>query len=434
MMTTNKLGLYIHIPFCIRKCNYCAFNSVGVCAAGAGTGIYGSTAGSESAFGQAGSANGQACDFTEAALLLFRKYTDAVKNEIDFYGRLAADSYFVDTVFIGGGTPSVIPAEYISEILEQTAGSFRLSDGAEITIECNPGTLTETKLNTYIKSGINRVSMGVQSFDDGLLRILGRIHDSKTAKESFHLLRSAGFQNINLDLMFSIPGHDMNLWKKTLDEAFALRPEHISFYSLQLEENTPFFDMFEKGELDLPSDELDRKMYHEAIAVLEEKGYEHYEISNASVPGKRCRHNLKYWSLDEYLGIGAGAHSYFAGCRFFNRENADEYITSLCGEEFSPKKESEAFFAPCVQSEDIVRNTKDDDMSEFVFTGLRKTEGINLGEFSARFGRSFFEVYRGCIPQLKEYEKNELLSLNNDNFRLTRKGIDISNSIMALFV
>ncbi len=429
MMTTNKLGLYIHIPFCVRKCNYCAFNSVGICS-----------------FGEESDVK-----------RLFREYTDALKKETAFYAGFAKESYEVDTVFIGGGTPSVIPAVYIEEILEEVKKGFRISENPEITMECNPGTLSNYGLDTYVKLGINRISMGVQSFDDKLLGTLGRIHDSKTAKESFRLLRDAGFENINLDLMFSIPGHDKNIWRSTLSEACGLEPEHISFYSLQLEENTPFFDMFERGEIQLPTDELDREMYHEAISMLKENGYEHYEISNAAKPGKKCRHNLKYWSLDEYIGLGAGAHSYFRGFRFFNREDVREYIAALSGEIGTFSAENGAFdaeserllktaddheeeqhisglFAPCAEKGEIVQNTKSDDMSEFVFTGLRRTDGISLSEFSKRFGSGFSEVYRECMPKLYEYEKQGFVSLENDSFLLTEKGIDISNSIMALFV
>lgn len=369
----KKLGIYIHIPFCRSKCLYCGFYSKG------------------------GAAAAEQEDYIRELL-----------EDIEAYGQRygkAGEDYLADTVFIGGGTPSLLDAALIGQVLDCLRAHFTVDPEAEITIETNPGTLTADKLSAYRSFGINRLSMGVQSLDNGILKSLGRIHTAEEFAENFALARKAGFDNINLDLMFAVPGHTMEIWEDTLRRAMDMGPAHISFYSLQIEEDTPFYRMFAAGEIDQIPDELDRQMYHSAVAMLSEAGYAHYEISNAAKPGFQCRHNLKYWSMEEYLGIGAGASSYIDGCRFTEGPSPEFH-----------------------------QNTRADDMSEFVFTGLRKTCGISLDEFAGRFGRPFWEVYGGLRPELAPFFEAGQLIEEGGVLRLSEEGIDISNAVMAVFV
>lgn len=370
--TQQKLGIYIHIPFCLQKCLYCGFYSSG----------------------------GSSLSRQEA-------YVEELLEDIRAYGEVYGQKYVVDTVFIGGGTPSILPAALIGKVMEQLRRCFSFDEdkNMEITIESNPRTLSQEKLLAYRSFGINRLSIGVQSFDDEILKNLGRVHDSCDAVHSFQLARQCGFDNINLDLMFAVPGHTMEIWEKTLKEATGLQPEHISFYSLQIEEGTPYYEMFQRGEIEEIPDELDRRMYHRAIDVLKKSGYNHYEISNVAKTGRQCRHNLKYWSLSDYLGIGSGASSYMEGIRF-----------------------TEAPFP------EFHQNTKEDDMCEFVFTGLRKTCGIDLLAFEKRFGAPFWEVYGDRQGELADFFSSGYLLEEGDWLRISEEGIDISNQIMAVFV
>ncbi|NBH60079.1 radical SAM family heme chaperone HemW [Anaerotruncus sp. 80] len=374
MTTTNKerqkLGIYIHIPFCLQKCLYCGFYSSG-----------------------------------GSSLAQQEAYIEELLEDIKAYGEVYGQKYLVDTVFFGGGTPSILPASLIGKVMDQLRQCFFLDKEVEITIESNPKTLTKEKLLAYRSFGINRLSIGIQSFDDGILKNLGRAHDSSDAVLSFQMARQCGFDNINLDLMFAVPGHTMEIWEKTLKQAVNLQPAHISFYSLQIEEDTPYYEMFQRGEITEISDEEDRRMYHRAIEVLKEAGYDHYEISNTAKAGKQCRHNLKYWSLADYLGIGSGASSYVEGVRF-----------------------TEAPFL------EFHKNTREDDMCEFVFTGLRKTCGIDLAEFERRFAVAFWEVYADRRKELTAFLESGSLLEDHGRLRLSEAGIDISNQIMAVFV
>ncbi len=326
--------------------------------------------------------------------------------------------YTVDTVFIGGGTPSVLEGGQILRIMDNIREHFSVDEEAEITIEANPGTLTEQKLNDFGRACINRLSMGVQSFDDGLLRLIGRIHTAHEARESFLMARRAGFDNINLDLMFSIPGHTHEKWKETLDAAVALRPEHISLYSLQIEEGTPLFASFERGEFIPASDADDRSMYRTGLSTLQAAGYVQYEISNVALPGRESRHNLKYWSMDEYLSLGIGGHSFVNNTRFSNTTDIARYIAD------AGKTEAATFHVNSVR----------DNAGEFVFTGLRKTEGISLTEFARRIGVPFDEFYRTEEREIRKYTAGGFLELNGDRLRLTETGTDISNAVMSVFV
>lgn len=385
-MKSNNLGIYVHIPFCIRKCLYCDFLSFA------------------------------GCDET-----VYRAYTDAVCREIAFYGEHYCEvigsetKAQVDTIFIGGGTPTMIPAECIAQIATAIKEHFHVKEDAEISIESNPKTLTEEKLNIYREAGINRLSMGVQSLDDVVLKKLGRVHGSSDAREAFELARSCGFDNINLDLMFAVPGQDMDIWQRTLEEAIDMGPEHISFYSLQLEEGTEFFNMFEKGDLPMLSDEADREMYHYAVDRLKSAGYEHYEISNCAKGGRECRHNIKYWSLDNYLGVGLGAHSYVEGRRFSNETDLQKYISGHMVEWES-------------------QNTLEDDISDYVITVMRRMRGIDFKDFETRFGKKFFEAYPEQKSLVDEWKEQGFLEVTEEYMRFTIQGVDVSNTILAEFV
>jgi oxygen-independent coproporphyrinogen III oxidase len=411
MTTTNSrnLGLYIHIPFCAQKCRYCAFLS-----------------------------------FDGAERGLHSAYCDALIQEIRFWGKKSeARDLSVDTIFIGGGTPSTLPSKEIADILTACRERFDVLPDAEITIEANPGTLAVEKLNAYRDSGINRLSMGVQSLNDELLASMGRIHSADVFLSNYREARSAGFGNINLDFMFAVPGQTADLWSDTLARAIELHPEHISFYGLQIEEATPFYDMFKAGKLRPVDDETDRNMYHDAAAALQKNGYRHYEISNAARPGFSCRHNLKYWSLSEYLGLGLGAHSYLNGWRFSNVKDLASYIikgarmkTDACGR---PASKADGTGSDAFDPSESTfvgwkhQNTQKEDISEYIFTGLRLTEGISRSAFADRFSVSIDEMFKDEIG--KHLAKGLLeADKEGDRLRLTADGIDLSNDVMSDFV
>ncbi len=401
-MTTNKkvLGLYIHIPFCIKKCRYCAFLSY---------------------------------DGAEERSL-HSAYTRALIEEIRFWGRkTGAEETSVDSIFIGGGTPSILPEEEILAILQACRNYFDVSEDAEITLESNPGTLSKEKLLAYQAMGINRLSIGVQALNDQLLAGLGRIHTAEDFIRNYKEARAAGFTNINIDLMFGIPGQTPALWEETLKQAIGLQPEHLSFYSLQIEEDTPFYDLFAEGSLKETDDQTDRKMYHTAIAELEKNGYLHYETSNASKPGFSCRHNLKYWSMDEYLGLGLGAHSYFNAFRFSNETELSSYIAKA--DQSKGKEESSVFTDP-KESPFVVwshQNTEKDEISEYIFTGLRRIDGISRAAFLERFSVFLDDLFE---KEIKGHLKKGLLenAEDGDRLRLTAEGVDLSNYVMVDFV
>lgn len=391
--------MYIHIPFCIKKCLYCDFLS-----------------------------------FENIGDDIHRQYINAVKIELDFYSSIFGNDFIVDTIFFGGGTPSLIDGNLIKEVLILIKHKYKVHKDAEITIECNPKTIDAEKLEIYKQAGINRLSIGVQTLNDRALKRLGRVHQSKDATETFALARQAGFDNINIDLMFAIPEHTNEVWQETLQEATRLNPEHISFYSLQLEEGTRYFEMFEKGELNMVSDKTDRDMYHGAAQFLKESGYNHYEISNCAKPGFECKHNLKYWSMEDYLGIGLGAHSYMKGERFSNTRDLEIYIQGL----------QECSFPVCTNHENLDEkrkwvewqhtNTERDNMVEFIITGMRRVEGISLTEFEDRFGKKLFDAYPLQEKLVQDYLDKGLLILEDNRMRFTIKGVDVSNTVLTEFV
>lgn len=373
-MELKKLGIYIHVPFCESKCNYCAFYSKPL---------------------------GELCGSSKAEKI----YVENLIGKIIANGAKYRKKYIVDTIFMGGGTPSVLSAEEVAAILGAINENFTVTSDAEITIETNPGSLTGPKLKKYKSLGINRISIGAQSFDDDILKTLGRAHNTEEFLEKFRMARKVGFDNINVDLMFAVPGQSMKQWTDTLSEVISLSPEHISFYSLQIEEETPFYDAYLNGDLDFVTEENDRKMYHKALEVFREAGYEHYEISNVCKNGFQCKHNLKYWSFEDYLGMGETASSFMEGIRFTEKPREEYHV-----------------------------NDFEDNTGEFMFTGLRKVSGISKSEFKIRFGKDLWEVYGKRKHFLDEFfEKGQLVE-SEDILRITEKGFDISNNIMAVFV
>lgn len=382
MMTTSSLGLYLHVPFCVRKCRYCDFLSVG-------------------------------CNDSK----VLSEYAQVLIQEI----RIRARQWpfrEVDTVYIGGGTPSLLSPWDMGKIMDALRDNFNIRKDAEITIEGNPATLSDEKMERYLRKGINRLSLGVQSFDNEVLRYLGRVHDKNDAFTSFQRAKRAGFTNINMDVMFAIPGQSMKMWTDTVRQCIFLKPSHISLYSLQIEEGTEFYEMYKSGRMEAVPEILDREMYHKALAMMKEAGYEHYEISNAAMPGCESRHNLKYWSYAEYLGLGLGASSFIEGSRFKNTSRMHEYLTAI-RENTAP-----------VDRESIEHYSQREEMGIFVFTGLRKAEGFRLEHFHHVFRKEFFDVYDPDI--LKKYKG--LLICADGRLYLSDHGMDVSNRIMAEFV
>lgn len=373
------MELYLHMPFCVRKCAYCDFLSFPT-------------------------------DQETQNL-----YTRRLMEDIDAMGKKYGDIP-VDTIFIGGGTPSVPDSALIVGIMEHVRKAFHVAEGAEISMEANPGTVTREKLTDYRRAGINRLSFGLQSANDRELKLLGRIHTWAEFLESFHLARECGFTNINIDLMSALPGQTRESWKDTLKRVTDLNPEHISAYSLIIEDGTPFGEKYgsEEGRKLLPDEDSEREMYYETKRFLQDCGYERYEISNYAKPGRACRHNIGYWTGLPYLGLGLGASSYMDGCRFAVNSDMKQYL-----------EEKPGMFT------DVEKLTKKDMEEEFFYVGLRMTAGVSLPEFERRFGVSAKDVYPGLMEMFVE-EKAAVFQ--GDRFVLTDYGLDVSNYIMAQFL
>ncbi len=376
----KKLGLYLHFPFCVKKCNYCDFLS-----------------------------------FEIRDEDVYRDYAEAVALELGRW-KDKLGGYEVDTIFLGGGTPSLMSSQVLDRIIEALYG-FKLSKKLEFTIEANPKTLDMDKLSYYIASGINRLSLGVQSLDDRVLGFLGRIHNRNDFLKNYGEARKAGFENINVDLMFAIPNQNIDQWMDTVKQAIGLQPEHISFYSLIIEENTPLFNRKALGEIKELDEDMDRKMYWGAADLLCSRGYEHYEISNMAKDLYMCHHNMKYWSMDEYIGIGAGAHSYFQGRRFSNETDLNKYIKNANDNLDNKVWEHQ--------------NTRNDEISEYIFTGLRKIQGIDLDDFTKRFNLNIYDCYK---EQIHQFILGKWMVKKNNQLMLSNKGLDISNRIMSEFI
>lgn len=338
---------------------------------------------------------------------------ESLCREIRSYGdEDEVKNYKVDTVFFGGGTPSLLSPARMGMIFSALRDAFDLTEDAEITMEANPGTVTLDTLREYRFLGVNRLSLGVQSMDDSVLAYLGRIHRSRDAVSGFSAARQAGFDNINLDLMFGIPGQTMESFADTLRQIFLLEPEHLSFYSLQLEEGTPFYRWFREGQLIPAAEELDREMYHRLIQKLPEKGYVHYEISNASKAGRECRHNLKYWSMADYIGLGLAAHSYVGGVRFCNTSDLETYFQKA---------------GSGLQIEEIHKNTRADSITDYLFTELRLLRGIDLEDFSGRFGEPLEALYP---LEIKRFLEEGFLWKRGGRIGFTEKGLDFTNTVL----
>lgn len=322
------------------------------------------------------------------------------------------EQYEISTIFFGGGTPSILAGDQIAEILRFIYKYFRVPRGIEISIEGNPGTLTMEKLQKYYDCGINRLSIGLQACQNRLLEKLGRIHNYKQFLKNLEDARDTGFTNINADLMFALPGQRIRDWEESLKEIVNLQIPHISAYSLIVEEGTPFAKWIEEKVLETLDEEIELEMYHMAIDYLNSNGYTHYEISNFAKPNYQCKHNINYWKNMEYIGLGAGAHSLVNHSRFHNTENVEDYIKQLNNNSRPVKN--------------IIQISRNDEISETMFLGLRLIEGVYVEDFIRRFGMSPFDIYRDRFKKLK---KQDLLDYNSKKIWLTDKGIDLSNVV-----
>ncbi|MBI5665588.1 MAG: radical SAM family heme chaperone HemW [Nitrospirae bacterium] len=401
-------SLYVHIPFCLKRCIYCDFVS----------GIY----------------NPARADI----------YIEALKKEISNI----SNEKPISTLFIGGGTPTALSANALSDLINHIFTHFSFTENYEATIEANPGTLDKEKLQALRSSGINRLSIGIQSFNDNELSFLGRIHTSGEAEQAVHLAKESGFENVGIDLIYGIPGQSFASWMVTLEKAVSLKPKHISTYELTVEEGTllygylknPPTSPFSKGgessllwqrgargdfsiKTLLPDEDKIIEMYEHTIDYLTADGYSHYEISNFAMPGYQCRHNITYWNRGEYCGAGPGAHSFINGKRFHNTDDLDEYL-KLVSENMSPVNGSETI-------------TEDMALSEALFLGLRKTGGVNVEAFSRRYNKNILSHYQQEIDDLREAGLLEVASSDcsyETTLRLTRKGLVLSNEVFTKFI
>ncbi len=386
MMNKNSFELYVHIPFCKQKCYYCDFLSA--------------------------PADGEQIAAYREALLREIRYVSAQIRQAE-NGQFGT----VQSVFIGGGTPSYIPEADIAAILAEIRRQFMVEPDAEISMECNPGTLTPQKAACYREAGINRISLGLQSTDNACLARIGRIHTWETFLESYAICRETGFDNINIDLMSALPGQTLAEYLIGLQQAADLKPEHISAYSLIVEPGTALEAMLANGQAaPLPTEETEREMYEQTGAVLRQQGYHRYEISNYCRPGKECRHNCGYWNRTPYLGFGLGASSFWKETRWQNESRLQAYLTEA-------------------GNRDIRRNpeqlSEKDRMAEFMFLGLRMTAGVSAGEFLAQFGVPMEQVY-GLV--IRKYRDCGLLKEDGDRLCLTEAGINVSNYIFSDFL
>lgn len=376
----EKLSLYIHIPFCAKKCLYCDFPSW------------------------------QGCES------YFEDYTESLLNEIKNGERIYSD-YDISTIFIGGGTPTVLSPKLLGKITDAVLERYNVESNAEITSEANPGTVDGYKLKEMKAMGINRLSFGVQAWQNNILKALGRIHDRETFLKNLDEAKNAGFENINCDLMFSLPNQTFKDWMETLENFSKLDIQHISAYSLIVEDGTPFKKMQEEGRLLLPDEETDRKMYSAANEMLAKNGFERYEISNFAKKGFESRHNITYWETRPYIGFGLGSHSYFQEERYNNTYDLKEYIAA--NGDAKKLRENKEFLTDKEKEE------------EFMFMGLRMKKGISTDEFSRRFGRDIYSVYGEKIEELLD---EKLIEKKENRIMLTKRGTDVSNIVFERFI
>ena len=377
----EELGIYIHIPFCKQKCFYCDF-----------------------------------CSFANKNEMQ-EKYVEAVINEIKNITH--KEKYTVTTIYFGGGTPSILYPEYIKNILQEIESSFEILDDAEITIEINPGTVNEEKLKKYKEYGINRLSIGLQSANDKILKKIGRIHDYKQFEETFFYARKCGFKNINIDLMIGLPTQAVEDVKQTLEKIIQKNPEHISVYSLIIEEGTIIEKMINENKLQLPDEETERIMYWTVVNELKENGYNQYEISNFSKKTYESKHNTNCWKQKQYIGLGTSAHSYLNKKRYSNTNNIEEYIKNI-------------------QENNISKNitiheeqTEESTMNEYMLLGLRMIQGININEFKQKFKTDPTIKYKKILEKL---QKENLIQITKTSIKLTKQGIDFGNIVWEEFI
>jgi len=374
----KKIGLYIHIPFCKKKCFYCDFVS-----------------------------------YENVENSLVSEYFNSLQRELIFY----KENYDIEieTIYIGGGTPSAVNPKHIERLIEFIYLNFKVEENCETTIEANPESLNEEKLKIYKLSNINRLSIGIQSLNDTELKALGRIHTSKRAQEILELIVRY-FENFNVDLMIGLPHQNIESFSKTLERVISFGPPHLSVYSLKIEEGTYFYDEYESLKNYLPSEEEERSMYWLAVERLYDFGIYQYEISNFAKKSFECKHNLKYWDYEEYIGIGSSSHSFFEGYRYSNVSDIKEYINSV----------KSGYVA--VDTKEYI--DEEEREKEYIILGLRKIEGIDLLEFERRFNINFMKKYKTQIEKLKKYGLVDI----NSRFRLTKKGIDLANRVWQEFV
>lgn len=380
---TDGLGVYVHVPFCVRKCYYCDFNS------------YSLDRGAVEA------------------------YLQAVDREIALWERLLArrSDIAFDSLYIGGGTPTCLSGKDLSWLVRRLLEAFPFRKDAEVTCEANPGSSNWDKFARMREAGVNRLSIGVQSLDDALLLRLGRVHTADDVFETFDEARRAGFDNVNLDLMFALPGQSQSQWEETVRAVVALRPEHLSCYSLIIEEGTPFGDFHAAGKLGLPGEDAEYEMYAWVIDALGEAGYEHYEISNFALEGRRSVHNQIYWRSGRWLGLGPGAHGFWRRRRYANVRPPGGYNAALAGGRLPVEW---ARFVPA-----------DQEMDDVMIFGLRLLEGVSVDRFARRFGASPLDVYKEAIDRLVE---EGLLEATPQHVRLTRRGLFVANRVFAAFL
>lgn len=386
----KKIGIYIHIPFCKSKCNYCDFISY---------------------------CNEQS---------LISDYIHCLEKEIEFkamqikeFAKKNSEEINIDTIYIGGGTPSFIDYKYITRIVNNIKKYFVIDYDAEITIEVNPDSVSLEKVEEYKKIGINRISIGLQTAKNKLLKEIGRPHNFEQFKIAYDIIKKVGFNNINVDLMIGLPNQNMQDVKQSLEEIIKLEPSHISVYSLILEEGTKLEKKVKNGEVSLPSEELERKMYWYVKEKLEQEGYMHYEISNFAKKGMESKHNVHCWNQSEYLGIGAAAHSYFNFIRFSNETNIKEYIKNIQECKFNKNQ--------------IIHEilSQEDRKKEFMLLGLRKINGVEIREFKKNFSQNPIYIFR---EQINKLQKEELIEIDGDFIKLTNRGLDLANLVWEEFV
>ena len=371
-METKAIGLYVHIPFCVKKCNYCDF-----------------------------------CSFPYEHASWRSEYVDCLCKEIRGY---KGKNICLNTIFFGGGTPSLLSPTEFKRIFSAIEESFVISPDTEFTIESNPKTIDADKISAYMDCGVNRISFGLQSIHENELKILGRIHNFQEFLVSYNLARDSGIKNVSIDIMYGLPEQTLDSFSRTLERVIELNPDHISVYGLILEEGTPLYEV--RSFVDFPSEDEECDMYYLAAEMLKTAGYNHYEISNYAKAGMESRHNLKYWHCDEYIGVGLAAYSYFEGKRFGNSDDSRAYLSA--------------------DGANYIRNEDDsDEKIEYVMLRLRLAEGFSISDYKNRFGVDFISEHQDIINELV---KIGLVNLSDDRISLTEKGFYVSNSILAEFI